>query len=977
MIENSNLERLEHHRNGLVLLPDTSDNDPGAAFFIFGDELTPNQMWCSCKTTSNNNACRHMLELSEIIKKLKGRRPYEEFKNSFWYVLANMLDKQEHDKPEMLKAVYLGQEENTTLRILSSKDRELVVCNIGQEGEVRLLERLNAVLEERDESYNRFSALESLIIFTRSEWEAKMVAMGGETIGMSFEASAWHRLAYHFQRELGEDGLTFSPLVDEKSGEFKLAVEKTSKNNTGQNAEKWLLQISIPRKLVKNLLKNLSKRFPDQRKLRIHPIPLKSIFKINRNTKLDLELREVIESLQENGEKVYLERSDFEKFRYGDLVYVKEMGVLAELEKETGKTRKFKAPKCMTLKESSIPSFLDEYSSEINNGSIVIETSLKKRKIFKEIDRIIFDDAVIDRDWCWLSVNYGFGNEKISLERILKSMSSGIRYLSVHNGWIDCNSSAFDELRNGNERRIDDKGRVRFKTMEALRLQSEKNAVLGGDESSRTEALDKLFNLQPLGKKPSLDGMKSKLRIYQEIGLDWLRFLYENSLGGLLCDDMGLGKTHQIMALFTAIKEVNPQAGPFLVICPTSVLSHWKNKIRDHAVALKADIYHGNQRNLDRSLKKSDVTITSYGVMRNDSERLAKAGFDIAVFDEIQAVKNKQTIAYEAAENLKAKIKLGLTGTPVENNLGELKALFDLVLPGYLGDDKSFEENYGKKQVQERKSQRLERLSRQISPFVLRRMKTSVLQELPPKIEDVRYCELTDDQVKLYRDAIETQGAKLKRELGLNSKPVPYIHIFALLNLLKQICDHPALAIKDDPHARKLKSGKWESFKELLGECLDSGRKIVVYSQFLEMIDIIGKHLDDLGVGYVTLTGKSRKREEILERFAEDDDCRVFVGSLKAGGVGIDLVAASVVIHYDRWWNAAKEDQATDRVHRFGQQRGVQVFKFVTEGTLEEKISAIIDKKRHLLEDVVGEDDPDRMKTFSREELLDLMSAPM
>jgi SNF2 family DNA or RNA helicase len=251
-----------------------------------------------------------------------------------------------------------------------------------------------------------------------------------------------------------------------------------------------------------------------------------------------------------------------------------------------------------------------------------------------------------------------------------------------------------------------------------------------------------------------------------------------------------------------------------------------------------------------------------------------------------------------------------------------------------------------------------------------------VLTELPAKIEDLRTCRLSDDQVKLYRDAVEKRGRDLRKVLEADGQPVPYMHIFALLNLLKQICNHPALVEKDTDSYDRYGSGKWDLFCELLVESLDSGQKVVIYSQYLAMIEIIEAFLQELKVGYVSLTGKSRNRGAIIQRFNEARDCRVYVGSLKAGGTGIDLVAASVVIHYDRWWNAAREDQATDRVHRIGQRRGVQVFKLVTEGTLEEKIAALIAKKRLLMESVVKEDDPGLLKSFTREELIDLMDMP-
>jgi SNF2 family DNA or RNA helicase len=212
--------------------------------------------------------------------------------------------------------------------------------------------------------------------------------------------------------------------------------------------------------------------------------------------------------------------------------------------------------------------------------------------------------------------------------------------------------------------------------------------------------------------------------------------------------------------------------------------------------------------------------------------------------------------------------------------------------------------------------------------------------------------------------------------LELGEQPVPYMHIFALLNLLKQICDHPAIVEHDLDNYDRYRSGKWDLFCELLAESLDSGQKVVIYSQYLSMIDIITAYLQDQRVGFVSLTGKSRNRGAIVAQFNEHPDCRVYVGSLKAGGTGIDLIAASVVIHYDRWWNAAKEDQATDRVHRIGQRKGVQVFKLVTEGTLEERIAALIDKKRQLLNSVVKEDDPGLLKSFTRVELIELLGMP-
>ncbi|MEM6797688.1 MAG: DEAD/DEAH box helicase, partial [Acidobacteriota bacterium] len=373
-----------------------------------------------------------------------------------------------------------------------------------------------------------------------------------------------------------------------------------------------------------------------------------------------------------------------------------------------------------------------------------------------------------------------------------------------------------------------------------------------------------------------------------------------------------------------------------------------------------------------------------------DIERLREREFAAAIFDEVQYLKNRGTVSYEAAARLRMPVKIGLTGTPIENSLAELKALFDLVLPGYLGSDVDFHERFDKaletpppsapSAVDEARLEesrlRLGQLRRLISPFVLRRLKASVLDELPAKIEDVRTCELSPEQVALYRQTLETRARPLVQKLRQDDgSPLPYLHIFAVLNLLKQICDHPALVSGDLDRADRHRSGKWELFTEILRECLDSGLKVVVFSQYLGMLELIDRYLTAEGIGHARLEGKTgaAERGRLIDRFNSEDSCRVFLASLKAGGTGIDLIGGSVVIHYDRWWNAAREDQATDRVHRLGQKRAVQVFKLVTEGTLEERIAAIIESKRDLLDSVVQEDSTRLAKIFDRSQLLELL----
>jgi SNF2 family DNA or RNA helicase len=368
------------------------------------------------------------------------------------------------------------------------------------------------------------------------------------------------------------------------------------------------------------------------------------------------------------------------------------------------------------------------------------------------------------------------------------------------------------------------------------------------------------------------------------------------------------------------------------------------------------------------------VGIGGLPAMRNDLEILEKIDFETMIFDEIQSAKNKTSLTNAALTRLNGKVKIGLTGTPIENDLFELKALFDIILPGYLGNDRNFKKKYFEPIEQRENQERLEQLHRVINPFILRRSKSQVLEELPPKTEEVRKCELSPDQVKLYKDVLNSRVPLLIQQLNDEKEKIPYMHIFAVLNYLKQICNHPAQLEDNETNYQKYRSGKWDLFCELLQESLNSGFKVVVFSQYLNMLALIEAYLKDIDVQFATIKGSTKKRGEMIERFNNDPDCMVFTGSLKASGLGITLVGGSVVIHYDRWWNAAREDQATDRVHRIGQTRGVQVFKLITENTLEEKIDKIISKKKKLMESLVKVDDASIVKKFDRDELIDLLS---
>lgn len=432
---------------------------------------------------------------------------------------------------------------------------------------------------------------------------------------------------------------------------------------------------------------------------------------------------------------------------------------------------------------------------------------------------------------------------------------------------------------------------------------------------------------------PAAFGMD--LYAYQQTGYHWLWLLQQNGFGALLCDDMGLGKTHQAIALIRAVTLTNPGAR-VLVVCPTSVLDHWREKLARYDAG-------------------PDVTLTSYGMVRTRIEQFRDRRFDLLVLDEMQTIKNAGTATHQMLRSIDTRIAIGLTGTPIENHEGELMTLLDVVVPGYLS-----------RRVEDRAT-----LQRLVRPFVLRRTKQQVLTELPPKIVDKRHCELTSEQRTLYRRVIEARAKPLRAQLRAGAA-VSYVHVFAALNYLKQICNHPASAGGGFDDAN-VTSGKWELFLELLDECMSSGLKVVVFSQYLKMLELIERELQRREVGFASIKGTTRARGAEIARFRDDPDCRVFTASLRAGGLGIDLTSASVVIHYDRWWNQAREDQATDRVHRIGQNKGVQVIKLITRNSVEEKIDALIERKGRLANDIILDDDPSLVKQFTPEELEELL----
>ena len=955
---------VEFHRYGVGLLPDPQDSRPGVAVYVErpSDRRKPLRM-CSCPRKRN---CQHLERLARFVEKTHtvwGHGGWEEAAAStLWCRLTKLLYEGQAQPAESARLRQTRRNGHRTTVLLSSEGAPLLRYLEAGPQSARLVERCG-LSEQTGDGTDRVQLLRRLRLLQVTPEEELINNAGLLTRRQAAETSFWQRFGYHALREYGDTAGTFHPSVDRRTGTFQLTYH--TRDDTP------LLRLHVPPGRVEVVLALLANEFPQQPDLAVHPVPLRSLFCVSEQTRLDLDVRPQIRALQAWNETRFLARPDVHGFRYGRLVYLSDMELLTEIE-TPGHERRFAAPVAMELRRSHVPLGLEQ--PEDPDDDVTVDAP-QPPQVYRDFDSIQVRPEALDRSWYWLSVHYGFGSDTVSLADILRAKKERLPTLETANGWIDLNAPAFADL--GTLEALDQPGlrkgdQVRLSPRELLRVRWGSNRpFLVQGEAKETTLLNRLFALQPARSLPQPDGLISPLRAYQQLGLDWLRFLYENGLAGLLCDEMGLGKTHQAMALFVSLVEQLEVRAPFLVVCPTSVVSHWRDKLQRHAPGLDVLLYHGAGRDL--AVQQGTVVVTSYGVLRNDFEKLGQVDFAVAVFDEVQQIKNKDTRSYRAALAVQAHMRLGLSGTPIENDLKDLKALLDLMLPGHLGSDRAFSRRYGSVAFGGR-PRALDELQRLIAPFVLRRLKSAVLDELPDKIEDTRTCALSDDQVRLYRQAVSAKADGLVAALRQDGRRVPYIHVFALLTLLKQICDHPALVAGSAEDQRRLTSGKWELFEEILQESLESGQKVVVFSQFLGMIEIMKRHLVERGVGFVSLTGASRDRGEIVRRFNNDADCRVFLGSLRAGGAGIDLVAGSVVIHYDRWWNAAKEDQATDRVHRIGQKRAVQVFRLVTEGTLEEKIAAIIERKRGLLDNVVQADEPHLAKLFSRQELIDLLS---
>jgi SNF2 family DNA or RNA helicase len=454
---------------------------------------------------------------------------------------------------------------------------------------------------------------------------------------------------------------------------------------------------------------------------------------------------------------------------------------------------------------------------------------------------------------------------------------------------------------------------------------------------------------------PPLGPLESILRPYQKHGVAWMRFLRENGFGGVLADEMGLGKTLQVLAHLSSVID-NHTDRPSLVVCPTSLVFNWAAEAAKFTPKLRVLVISGPQRHSEFTrIPQSDLVITSYALIRRDADKYRDVEFDTVILDEAQHIKNRQTQNAKAVKAVRASHRLVLTGTPLENSVLDLWSIFDFLMPGYLGSADDFRDRYEIPIGKERDKASMARLGKRIRPFLLRRLKRDVVKELPPKLEHVGYCDLTEAQASVYRQVLSATRKEVDAAVDAQGLGKSRMVILTALLRLRQVCCDLRLLEKDrDPEAEdkttsEESSGKLQLFGELLDEVVDGGHRALVFSQFTSMLGLLREELDRREVPFCYLDGSTADRGAVVRKFQDDASIPVFLISLKAGGVGLNLTGADTVIHFDPWWNPAVEDQATDRAHRIGQTRVVTSYKLITRGTVEEKILTLQQRKRELI----------------------------
>lgn len=612
-----------------------------------------------------------------------------------------------------------------------------------------------------------------------------------------------------------------------------------------------------------------------------------------------------------------------------------------------------------------------------SNFNAVLTEPAKRLKIVEQRFQPKFQVKIDGRGWLDFKVDYNAGGYEIPSATLKDHKSDYVHpdestWIKVDHGTVDKTDKQIEAL---NPIKTDDGYRV-----EIARFQSVEEAIehLGGIREVSIEYqrfLDELTDFKPdsdfklpAEHEKSLASEGITLRPYQRAGIHWLGWLTRRHLHGILADDMGLGKTAQTIATMRLMYESTMNTAHSLVICPKSVVGHWQREIRRVFPNVGVYAYTGPWRDkFVFARRRPTMFITTYETLSRDIDILVGIPFFFVVLDEGTRIKSLEAKRTLAAKTLNAVHRVVLSGTPIENRPLELWSMFDFLIKGHLGSPDEFVSRY-ERPIQGGDEDAVETLAKRIKPFVLRRLKEDVAEELPEKIEMNHWCDLTEEQRSLYGQLQEMVApVRVALERG---ESVSYASILPIITKLKQVCDHPALITgKTEPVIGR--SGKFDLIVEIIEEVLERNETLVLFTHFLGVLDLFEAYLQDKGITYIRIDGSTQNRQELIDRF-NAGGASVAICSLMAAGHGINLTSASHVIHVDRWWNPAVEDQATDRVHRIGQMRTVYVYKILTEGTLEEKIDALLEKKRGV-SDRVMDAAARGAEGWTREELLEIL----
>jgi SNF2 family DNA or RNA helicase len=562
-------------------------------------------------------------------------------------------------------------------------------------------------------------------------------------------------------------------------------------------------------------------------------------------------------------------------------------------------------------------------------------------------------DAIVDFDW-----EMALGDATLTREELEALAALKIPLVKIRGQWMLVSQDDIEQAIKFLKKKVRTRGTLR----DAVNMALTQSAADGSEVTVESrgwvgEFLHKLNEPQVMADLDTPAAFKGVLRNYQTRGYSWLHFLSQWGLGACLADDMGLGKTIQTLALI-ARQKAEGADGPVLLVCPTSVVSNWCKEASRFAPELSLMVHHGGKRKKGDSfveeVMQNDIVVSTYGLLDRDLKQLKEISWNGVVLDEAQNIKNNRTKQSIAARALTSRYRIALTGTPVENSVSDLYSIMDFLNPNILGNAASFKSKFLIPIQVEHNDYAATRLKSITQPFILRRVKTdkTIISDLPDKMEMKVYCSLTKEQVTLYSAVIDDLSAKLAA--GEDAQRGGFV--LAAMSHLKQICNHPA-QFSGDNSALDGRSGKLERLVEMIEEVLRSGEKALIFSQFAEMGKLIKQQLQDkFGEEVLFLHGgvSRKQRDEMVTRFQSDDGPSLFVLSLKAGGTGLNLTAANHVFHFDRWWNPAVENQASDRAFRIGQKKNVQVHKFITGGTLEDAIDELVEDKQETADFIVG-----------------------